>query len=122
MQQRDTERLARDTRSSALRGRIPRAALAGVLLTLGLAVAPGPAASQILVLDFEGLEDLEPVGDFYDGGVGGFGSGPGPDFDIVFSPNATYVIVVLTDFGFSDDGAGRIARLSRAVYDYYNGG
>ena len=44
------------------------------------------------------------------------------DAGIVFSPNATYVIVVLTDFGFGDDGAGRIARLSRAVYDYYNGG
>jgi len=43
------------------------------------------------------------------------------DAGIVFSPAATYVIVVLTDFGFSEDGASRIARLSRAVYDYYNG-
>jgi beta-lactamase class A len=44
------------------------------------------------------------------------------DAGIIFSPRATYVIVVLTDFGFADDGAGRIARLSRAVYDYYNQG
>ncbi len=42
------------------------------------------------------------------------------DAGIVFSPGATYVIVVLTDFGFQDDGATPIARLSRAVYDYYN--
>jgi beta-lactamase class A len=42
------------------------------------------------------------------------------DAGIVFSPRATYVIVVLSDFGFGDDGAGPIARLSRAVYDYYN--
>ena len=42
------------------------------------------------------------------------------DAGVVFSPNATYVIVVLTDFGFADDGAARIARLSRAVYDFYN--
>jgi beta-lactamase class A len=41
------------------------------------------------------------------------------DAGIVFSPEATYVIVVLTDFGFTEDGAGVIARLSRAVYDYY---
>ena len=43
------------------------------------------------------------------------------DAGIVFSPHATYVIVVLTDFGFRDDGATPIARLSRAVYDHYNG-
>ncbi len=44
------------------------------------------------------------------------------DAGVVYSPAATYVIVVLTDFGFEDDGAALIARLSRAVYDYYNGG
>ena len=43
------------------------------------------------------------------------------DAGIVFSPGATYVIVVLTDFGFQDDGAKPVAQLSRAVYDYYNG-
>ena len=43
------------------------------------------------------------------------------DAGIVYSPAATYVIVVLTDFGYSDDGPGAIARLSLAVYDYYNG-
>ena len=42
------------------------------------------------------------------------------DAGIVFSPGATYVIVVLTDFGFGGDGATPIARISRAVYDYYN--
>lgn len=42
------------------------------------------------------------------------------DVGIVFSPNATYVIVALTDFGYTDDGATPIAELSLAVYDYYN--
>lgn len=42
------------------------------------------------------------------------------DAGIVFSPGATYVIVVLTDYGFGGGVSGRIARLSRAVYDYYN--
>ncbi|MCH7838183.1 MAG: serine hydrolase [Chloroflexi bacterium] len=43
------------------------------------------------------------------------------DAGIVYSPAATYVIVVLTDFGYSDEGTAAIARISRAVYDYYNG-
>ena len=42
------------------------------------------------------------------------------DAGIVYSPHAVYVIVVLTDYGYSDGGADRIARLSKAVFDYYN--
>ena len=44
------------------------------------------------------------------------------DAGIVFSPDADYVIVVLTDYGFVADGAEVISRLSKVVYDYYNGG
>jgi len=44
------------------------------------------------------------------------------DAGIVFSPEATYIIVVLTDFDFRKGGAERIAQLSQAVYEYYNGG
>lgn len=43
------------------------------------------------------------------------------DAGIVFSPDATYLIVVLTDYGFVTDGSELISRLSKAVYDYYNG-
>lgn len=42
------------------------------------------------------------------------------DVGIVVSPDATYVLVILTDYGYADGGAERIARLSKAVYDYYN--
>lgn len=44
------------------------------------------------------------------------------DVGLVFSPGATYLIVVLTDYGYEEDGASRIAALSGAVYDYYNQG
>ncbi len=44
------------------------------------------------------------------------------DAGIVFAPKATYVIVVLSDYGFDHDAAPTMASLSRAVYDYYNGG
>ena len=50
-----------------------------LLLPLGL-----PAQ----VLDFEGLEHREVVEAYYDGGLGSLGSGPGPDFGIVFADNA----------------------------------
>ncbi len=42
------------------------------------------------------------------------------DAGIVLSEDATYIIVVLTDFGYFDDGATLIAELSLAVHDYYN--
>jgi beta-lactamase class A len=42
------------------------------------------------------------------------------DAGIVLSPNATYVIVVLTDYDFADGLSEKLAQLSRAVYDYYN--
>jgi hypothetical protein len=44
------------------------------------------------VLDFEGLQNLESVGNFYNGGTGGNGSGPGPNFGIVFSSNGQAII------------------------------
>lgn len=44
------------------------------------------------VLTFEGLADLEFIGDFYNGGLGGNGSGPGPNFGITFSANAQAII------------------------------
>jgi hypothetical protein len=50
-----------------------------------------PAVGQT-VLNFEGLADGERILDYYDGGFGSFGSGPGPDFDIIFGPDALALI------------------------------
>lgn len=49
-------------------------------------------AAEKLVLTFEGLANLEFVQDFYSGGTGGDGSGPGPDFGVTFSDNAQAII------------------------------
>ncbi len=54
-------------------------AVAAALLA-GLVIGGrGAQASNSLVLDFEGLGNLERILNFYDGGYGGFGSGPGPN-------------------------------------------
>jgi len=66
---------------------------AAAALLLGLIVGGRDAqANTALVLDFEGLGNLERILDFYDGGFGGFGSGPGPDYGISFGPDALALI------------------------------
>lgn len=62
-----------------------------VLIALALSLAL-PAASLAVVLSFEGLQDLEEISSYYDGGFGSLGSGPGPDLGIVFSPGGLAVI------------------------------
>ena len=52
---------------------------------LTLAAASLPAHSAVITLDFEGVGDLTPVGDFYNGG-------DGEDFGIGFSENALAIV------------------------------
>lgn len=54
--------------------------------------AEARGGSEWPVLTFEGLEHFEPIEDYYAGGVGGEGSGPGPDYGITFSDNALAII------------------------------
>ncbi len=44
------------------------------------------------VLTFDGLKNLEPVGEYYNGGKGGMGTGPGPKYGITFSANGVAYI------------------------------
>lgn len=57
-------------------------------------VAPRAVQAQpvVVVLTFEGLRDLEPILNFYNGGFGGGGSGPGPNFGIVFGGASLAII------------------------------
>lgn len=43
-------------------------------------------------LTFEGLQDNEPVLNYYNGGLGGNGSGSGPPLGVIFSPTALAII------------------------------
>jgi len=70
-----------------------------VLFVAGLGLLAGEAEASPILLDFEGLLNGEPILNFYDGGLGGFGSGPGPDYNVQFGPQS----LVSTD---SDAGGG----------------
>jgi len=65
------------------------------LLTLVASIglwATFSGAARSVGLTFEGLKDSEPILNFYNGGFGGKGSGPGPNFGITFSSNFLAVI------------------------------
>ncbi len=110
-------------------GSLPTTAAEMALLLEAIArrSAIGEEASEemLALLQTQGIDDrlpaLLPAGTAVAHKTGNWASAT-HDAGIVFSPEATYVIVVLTDFGFDEDGATPIARLSRAVYDYYNEG
>ncbi len=53
---------------------------------------PVQSKTAATVLTFEGLGNQEPVNNFYDGGLGGTGSGPGPSFGVQFSSNSLAII------------------------------
>lgn len=59
-----------------------------VIFTLALV----SAKATTTVLTFEGLQNLEPVGSYCDGGAGGFGSGPGPNYGITFGSDSLAII------------------------------
>lgn len=61
---------------------------AGIALVLSV-----PVKAQIDVIGFDTLQCAEFVENYYAGGLGSLGSGPGPNYGITFSPNAQ----VLTD-------------------------
>lgn len=63
--------------------RLRRTSVVLVLLFTMLLLIPA-AVQAATVLTFEGLKDFEAILNFYNGGFGGGGSGPGPNFGIVF--------------------------------------
>ena len=69
-----------------------KAAIGGVLsLAVMMAGMAGPAVAVPVVLTFEGLLDSEGVDQFYDGGTGSLGSGPGTNFGIQFSNAVAFI-------------------------------
>jgi hypothetical protein len=64
----------------------------GALAVLALAAGPSVAKAGVVTLTFEGLGDEEPIDNYYNGGFGGFGSGPGPNYGITFGGDSLALI------------------------------
>jgi PEP-CTERM motif len=69
---------------------LSRRVLSCLAVIFVLAVASARAGT--IVLTFEGLQDEEQVLNYYNGGFGGNGSGPGPNFGITFGPDSLAII------------------------------
>ena len=82
-----------------------------VALCVALFFAGSGAAQtsgQNVVLTFEGLQNVEEVLNYYDGGFGSLGSGPGPNYGITFG-SGTYSKISVLDGGtgnFSGNPSG----------------
>ena len=75
-----------------------------LILAAFCTLAVTSAKAAVIVLGFEGLKDLEPVNEFYNGGTGGFGSGGGTNYHISFGSDSLSVIE--DEFGGSGNFAG----------------
>jgi hypothetical protein len=59
---------------------------------MALALTAGMSALATETLTFNGLQDQEPIDNYYDGGLGGLGSGPGPNYGITFTSDSLAII------------------------------
>lgn len=65
----------------------------GLILLIGLvSIAMPIMQGGVVTLTFEGLKDQEAVDNYYNGGLGGSGSGPGPSDGITFTSNSLAII------------------------------
>ncbi len=87
------------------------------------AVSPGASDAMLALLETETVDDrlpaLLPDGTRIAHKTGSWTTAM-HDAGVVYSPNATYVIVVLSDYDFTEGYQGKIAQLSKAVYDFFN--
>ncbi len=67
-------------------------ALLGAAAFAALSFAAEQASAAVVTLTFEGLGNQELIGNYYNGGFGGSGSGPGPSDGITFGANSLALI------------------------------
>ena len=61
------------------------------LLAVSVLIAIPALANSVVNLTFSGLSNNEQALNYFSGAYGGLGSGPGPNYEIAFSPNAATV-------------------------------
>jgi hypothetical protein len=101
-----------------------RTATRGIVAVVACTLGIGPARAGT-ILTFDGLKNFEAVGDYFDGGLGSLGSGPGPDDGITFSSNGLAYIPGLQTgkvTPFPGDPAPPTVLLLAALGNRYAGG
>jgi len=86
----------------------------GPLALLVFALACSNAEAGTVVLTFEGLQNLEPIDNFYNGGLGGLGSGPGPNDGITFTPDS--LAIISADAGGTGNFSGNPSGVTIAFF------
>jgi hypothetical protein len=82
-----------------------------LLLLASLALGTAVASASSVTLTFTGLGDQEAIDNYYNGGFGGNGSGPGPNYGIVFSSDSLAIISLL------DGGSGNFSNVPPPATD-----
>ena len=88
-----------------------RAFAIGTVSGVAMAVAGGTAAQAAFSLNFVGLNDGELVNNYYDGGFGSLGSGPGPSYGVTMA-NAYVLNEYSENEGLLNPGPNSITFLS----------
>lgn len=63
-----------------------------VMLLASLMLMASFTYASVITLDFEGLKDQEAILQYYNGGFGSLGSGPGPNYGITFGADSLSLI------------------------------
>jgi hypothetical protein len=64
----------------------------GLNLLLILMLCAGVLCAVPVTMTFEGLQNQEAINDFYNGGTGSLGSGPGPNYGVHFTSDSLALI------------------------------
>jgi hypothetical protein len=81
--------------------------LMGLMAAMALLATQMVSSASVVTLTSEGLQDLEPILNFYDGGLGGFGTGPGPSYGIQFTSDS--LAIIASDSGGTGNFTGALA-------------
>ena len=77
--------------SKLLENALPILLVVAIAISLAVVCAAQQCA-QVPILTFEGLKDQEPVLNYYNGGYGANGTGPGPNYGITFEGQSEAII------------------------------
>jgi len=87
-------------------------------LALPLVAAP-IARAGVDVMTFEGLQNEESIDNYYNGGFGGSGSGPGPNYGVTFTSDS--LALIAGNFGGSGNFDGNLAPSPHTIAFFLSG-